>query len=66
LIRRFAPEIGRISWGRVGFKRGSELRWQELPPEDGARLPHLRERLNAAKTVAEALTGLSGHDVPGV
>lgn len=65
LVRRFAPEIGRVSWGRVGFKQGSNLQWQELPPEDGAQVPYLRGRLEAAKTVAEALAGLSGPAVPG-
>jgi proteasome accessory factor A len=65
LVRRFSPEIGRVSWGRVGFKQGSNLRWQELAPEDGARVPHLRGPLETAKTVAEALAGLSGPAVPG-
>jgi proteasome accessory factor A len=59
LIRRFAPEIGGVSWGRIGTKSGTGLRWRELPPETPAEIARLRTRLEPAKTVSEALDALT-------
>lgn len=62
LVRRFSGEIGRLSWGRVGFKAGRRLEWASLPPELGASgaLQPLLSELQAVKTVPEALACLRG------
>jgi proteasome accessory factor PafA2 len=59
LIRRFGPELARVSWGRVEIPEGSETRRYTLPMVAPEAVPALRERLRAAKTVAEALTAVS-------
>ncbi len=69
LIRRFTPDITRVSWGRVALKEDARARWVPLPAEFGADPAlTLSGQLQSAKTVAEAiavLTGDSGdEDVP--
>lgn len=63
LVRRFGPEIARLSWGHVGLKQEAEVRWLSLPPslgEAGApAIPGLLSTLEAATTVREAIAQLA-------
>jgi Pup amidohydrolase len=78
LVRRFASEIARVSWGRVGVKHGTGTRWFPLAPEwgnngapGGASQAGSEDWLSvvkAAKTIEEAIAALSAssgeHHVP--
>jgi proteasome accessory factor A len=57
-VRRFSPEIRRISWGRVAVHTGPEQSQSVRLPaelgEDAEALERLLHRVREAKTVAEA------------
>jgi Pup amidohydrolase len=60
LVRRFAGEIGAIGWGKIGFKSGGKLAWEELRVELGSPedVEALRSAVAAGKTVQEAVRAL--------
>lgn len=59
LIRRFAPDIARVSWGRIGVNEGKGIRWSRLPVVAPAQVAGLRHAVAAAKTLPEALAAVS-------
>jgi Pup amidohydrolase len=64
LVRRFAPQIERISWGRVAL-RAAETRWLALPAELEEECGDLSAAVDSAKTVEEAVGMLSQREGSG-
>jgi proteasome accessory factor A len=73
MVRRFAPEIMRIGWGRIAVKAEGGPHPLVLPPEWGAQgsaaerggAARLLSCVEGAKTVAEVIAGWEAAPAPG-